>query len=91
MMLNGQTLRAVDELGSPITDKSFLLLLNAHHEAVDFTLPPSPEGRPWKCLLKTADLEKPFCSGLARKRVKLAGRSLILLSERKARKPSSLD
>jgi glycogen operon protein len=91
MMLNGDTLGVVDELGSPIIDKSFLLLLNAYHEPVDFTLPPSPQGRPWKCLLKTSDLEKPFCSGLARKRIKLEGRSLILLSERKARKATSQD
>ena len=52
MMLNGQTLGVSDELGNPVTDESFLLLLNAHHEAVDFTLPPSPEGRQWKCILK---------------------------------------
>jgi hypothetical protein len=49
-------------------------------------LPPSPQGRPWKFLLKTNDLEKPFCSGIARKRVKLEGRSLILMSERRMRK-----
>src|SRR5262249_53799101 len=34
MMLNGSTLNATDQLGNSITDNSFLLLLNAHHEPV---------------------------------------------------------
>jgi glycogen operon protein len=85
MMLNGETLDVVDELGNPIVDKSFLLLFNAHYEPVEFTLPASPHGRRWKCLLNTFDLEKPFCSFLVRKRLKLEGRSLVLLTEQKPR------
>ncbi|HEX5234611.1 MAG TPA: glycogen debranching protein GlgX [Silvibacterium sp.] len=85
MMLNGQTLCAVDELGSPIVDKSFLLLFNAHYEVVEFTLPPSPLKKPWKVLLNTGHLDKPFGSLIARKRIKLEGRSLILLAEQKSR------
>ncbi|MGB0124571.1 MAG: glycogen debranching protein GlgX [Silvibacterium sp.] len=90
MMLNGQTLAVSDELGNPVIDDSFLLLLNAHHEPVDFTLPPTPEGGRWKCCLKTSDLGNPFKSSTPRKRIKLAGRSLILLCERKPKKNPAL-
>ncbi len=83
MMLNGQTLGISDQLGNPIIDDSFLLLINAHHEPVDFTLPLAPEGGRWKIRLKTSDLSNPFKSLAARKKLKLEGRSLILLCERK--------
>jgi len=46
LMLNGQTLNVTDDLGNPIVDDSFLILLNAHHGTVEFLLPPRPAGRP---------------------------------------------
>ena len=47
LLLNGQTLQVSNEDGEWIVDDSFLLLVNAAHEGVEFTLPPSPSGRPW--------------------------------------------
>ena len=85
MMLNGQTLCIEDELGNPVVDDSFLLLLNAHHEPVTFMLPPAPEGGRWKCLINTNEVANPFKSSPARKKIKVEGRSLVMLCERKPR------
>ncbi len=84
MMLNGQTLSISDELGNPVIDDSFLLLFNAHHEAVSFILPRTSAGGRWRVVLNTNDLTNPFKTGHTRTRVKLEGRSIMLLCERKA-------
>lgn len=90
MMLNGETLGVVDERGSPVTDNSFLLLLNAHHQPVDFTLPPAPQGGLWKSLLNTSRLSNPFKPSAARKRIKLNGLALILLCEQQLKERVAL-
>jgi glycogen operon protein len=52
--LAGDLIGHMDERGEPVTGDTLLLLLNAHHEAVLFTLPPlGPEHR-WEPLLDTA-------------------------------------
>ncbi|HEY0759051.1 MAG TPA: glycogen debranching protein GlgX [Acidisarcina sp.] len=88
MMLNGQTLNVSDDLGNPLTDDSFLLLVNAHHEAVTFDLPVPPAAGRWKVTLNTADLDTPFKSTAVRRKVRVEGRSLILLTERRPLEPS---
>jgi glycogen operon protein len=85
MMLNGQTLDITDELGNPVVDDTFLLLINAHHEAVSFVLPRTPAGGRWRVVLNTNDLANPFKTAPTRTRVKLEGRSLVMLCERKAK------
>ena len=87
MMLNGQTLAISDELGNPVMDDSFLVLLNAHYEPVTFVLPPPPEGGTWRCILNTDDIETPFKTSPTRKRVRIEGRSVRILVERKPRNP----
>ena len=42
MQLTGGSLDVRDEQGNAIQDDTLLLLLNAHHEPVTFTLPPAP-------------------------------------------------
>jgi glycogen operon protein len=37
----------------PASDATLLLVLNAHHDVVNFTLPDVPEGDVWTCLLDT--------------------------------------
>ncbi|WP_027778601.1 glycogen debranching protein GlgX [Paraburkholderia caledonica] len=37
----------------PASDATLLLVLNAHHDVVNFTLPEVPEGERWTCLLDT--------------------------------------
>jgi isoamylase len=85
MMLNGQTLDITDELGNQVVDDTFLLLLNAHHEAVSFVLPRTLAGGRWRVVLNTNDLANPFKTSPTRTRVKLEGRSLMMLCERKAK------
>ena len=35
------------------SDATLLLVMNAHHDVVEFTLPEVPEGKRWVCLLDT--------------------------------------
>jgi pullulanase/glycogen debranching enzyme len=57
--LNGEALRMRDEHGQPVRDDSFLLLFNAHVDAVTFTLPGTPWGERWTTVFDTA-LDQPF-------------------------------
>ena len=91
MMLNGSTLNATDQLGNSITDNSFLLLLNAHHEPVNFQLPPSPQEGIWQTILNTNNTTTPFKRSTARRRVRLEGRALILLMERERKQPTVVE
>jgi glycogen operon protein len=54
VFMNGDALLEVDDDGRPIHDGSFLLLFNAHHEALQFTLPAASFGRRWRVLIDTA-------------------------------------
>ncbi len=47
VQLSGETLDDVNSVGEPITDNTFLILLNSHHETVHFRLPPCREGMKW--------------------------------------------
>ncbi|QNI33024.1 glycogen debranching protein GlgX [Alloacidobacterium dinghuense] len=91
MMLNGSTLEATDQLGNSITDNSFLLLMNAYHQAVNFQLPPPPQDGIWQTILNTNNCATPFKKSTARRRVRLEGRSLILLMERERQKPALVE
>jgi len=83
MMLNGRTLQDIDETGLAVVDHSFLLLLNCHHQHVDFHLPPPPNGGTWNMVIDTnePDLEpgsvRPANGGFLR----LVRQSLVLLRE----------
>jgi isoamylase len=81
VLLNGQTLQVTDEEGEPIIDDSFLLLVNASHEGVEFALPESPRRKPWVQLVDTENIDNPFAQVVADKNVILGGRSLKLLSD----------
>lgn len=81
LMLNGTTLGITDDLGNKVIDHSFLILLNAHHEAVTFTLPPSPCGNKWRLLLNTNEVTDPFKSTRTKKTATLEGRSMQVFCE----------
>jgi glycogen operon protein len=55
VFLNGQGIPDRNELGERIVDDSFLLLINAHHEEITFTLPDEGYGRRWEVVVDTAD------------------------------------
>jgi len=54
VFLNGDGIRGKDMRGEPITDVHFLILLNAHTEAVEFTLPEDEYASAWEIVVDTA-------------------------------------
>jgi isoamylase len=81
LMLNGNTLNMSDSNGDPVKDDSFLMVINAFHEGVEFTLPETPNGRPWRYVLNTENLEEPFAEAPAGDKLIVGGRSLVLMSD----------
>ena len=53
--LNGHGIPDLDARGQRVTDDSFVLCFNAHHEPIDFTLPPEEFGPAWVPVIYTAD------------------------------------
>jgi isoamylase len=81
VFLNGAEIRTLTAQGAPVIDDTFLILFNAHHEAVAFTLPAVGYGRRWAHELSTAEPdEQPGASVFpARGLVAVEGRSLTIL------------
>jgi isoamylase len=65
----------------PASDATLLLVLNAHHDVVNFTLPDIPAGDQWTCLLDTnmpvRDELPAFPAGAS---YQVTGRSLLLFA-----------
>ena len=80
VLFNGSTIDTVDETGKPVTDATFLVVLNAHHEAVQFTLPKNSGGG-WQMVINTADLQDPFAEKPCDGELEVGERSLVLLRE----------
>jgi isoamylase len=53
VFLNGKGIPTKDERGETLTDDSFYLLFNAHHEPMEFTLPTCPWGDRWEKVIDT--------------------------------------
>ncbi len=83
LMLNGRTLAITDEDGHPIIDDSFLILVNAAAEGVEFTLPPAPAERSWKQVLDTENIEDPFAAPeILGEKVIVGGRAMRVFCDR---------
>jgi glycogen operon protein len=54
VFLNGDAITEPDQRGEPVVDNSFLLLFNAHHEPLEFAIPPAEYGELWETELDTA-------------------------------------
>lgn len=52
--LNGHGIPDLDERGQRVVDDSFVLCFNAHHDAIEFALPPAQFGSRWQLILDTA-------------------------------------
>ena len=81
VLLSGDALDVRDWHGQPITDDTFLMLFNASHKAVDFTLPNQAAQR-WAVVLDTADERgfiEPTVEHAAGEKRTLPGRSFVLL------------
>jgi glycogen operon protein len=80
VMLNGNTLQVSDEEGKPVVDDSFLIMVNAAHEGVEFTLPRTPNGGHWNHLIDTENIDDPFATTELGDKVILGGRSMMVLT-----------
>jgi glycogen operon protein len=81
VFLNGDALRELDDEGRPVRDDSFLLLFNAHHETLTFTLPAAAFGERWRVLIDTARGNEPSeGEHQAASSLDVTGRSVILLA-----------
>jgi glycogen operon protein len=80
--LAGAAIERRGRRGAPIRDSNFLLLLNAHHEAIGFRVSDILAGKSWTAALDTA-LDDPFQARplAAGGEYPLQGRSLALLEE----------
>jgi isoamylase len=78
--LAGAALGETDARGRPVTDESFLLLLNAHHEPMPFRIPGYGSGK-WIALVDTARADGLAADGTVEEggQYVLCGRSLALL------------
>jgi isoamylase len=54
LVLDGDAITEVDARGEPISDATFLLVFNAHHEALEWVMP--AVGSQWVRILDTADV-----------------------------------
>ncbi|MGV0352486.1 glycogen debranching protein GlgX [Corynebacterium confusum] len=52
--LNGNAISEPDARGQKIVDDSFVMIFNAHHEQIEFTLPTQDLGAKWKLVVDTA-------------------------------------
>jgi isoamylase len=81
VFLNGAEIRTFTQQGAPVIDDTFLILFNAQHEGVAFTLPAVAYGRRWAHELSTAEPDEPPGATVfpARGLVPVEGRSLVVL------------
>lgn len=64
-----------------IRDDSVLLLFNAHHESLAFTMPVEPFGANWRTIIDTATVAEPATDALAAGTpLEVAARSIVVLS-----------
>jgi glycogen operon protein len=80
-LLGGDTIATPDERGERIRGDTLLVLLNAHHEEVPYTLPEIEWGDDWEMLVDTAGHSDAKLDHIAaRGVVRVEGRSLVVLS-----------
>jgi len=85
MLLSGQGLDETDERGRKLSDENFLVLLNAHHEDVEFMLPAYRPGAHWSAWMDTSreDGLRPADTYDSGARYPLQARSMVVLMERR--------
>ena len=81
--LNGHGIPDLDARGQPVTDDSFFLCFNGHHEPIEFALPPGEFGRSWRPVVDTSaetlansEDPQPIPAGSA---VQVAARTVVML------------
>jgi glycogen operon protein len=84
LLLNGKTMREVDDRGAPVRDDVLLVLFNAGPAAVPFILPDWPDDPLWEVLIDTADPEGNGPRAPTSEIYELQTRALVVLRERTA-------
>jgi isoamylase len=82
VFLNGEGLLDRTPRGERVVDRSFLLLLNAHHGPLGFTVPPARFGEAWEMVVDTALTTVPPAEEAVLKPgdvIELTDRSLVVL------------
>jgi isoamylase len=76
--MDGQAIDEVDQRGRPVIGDTLLVLLNAHHERIDFALPDEDDHERWLRVVDTTDVHAPEIGFEGRTLYPLEGRSLVL-------------
>ncbi|HZK51793.1 MAG TPA: glycogen debranching protein GlgX [Actinomycetota bacterium] len=81
VFLNGDEIATPGPRGERITDDSFLLFFNAHHQSMDFIVPVGNYGRAWNVVIDTNEplLDEGARSYKAGDAIELEARSLAVL------------
>jgi isoamylase len=79
MFMDGNAPEIRDPEGLEVRDHNYLVLLNAHHESVDFKIPKSLSNSKWKVALNTFQTTTAGGQEIARRTIRIEGRSLIVL------------
>src|SRR5262249_276222 len=77
--LAGDLIGDLDERGERIVGDTLLLLFNAHHEAIPFTLPAHKQRQHWEVLRDTPAMPKTPLFHRGGDQVVLGGRSMVVL------------
>ncbi len=80
--LAGDLIGDLDERGEPIVGDTILMLLNAHHEAIPFTLPVTNPEHVWERMLDTGHPGQEYSVHKGEQQYPLEGRSLVLFRTR---------
>ncbi|MGH9469234.1 MAG: glycogen debranching protein GlgX [Terriglobia bacterium] len=84
LRLAGDLMQEVDEQGNEVVDDTLVILLNAYHEPVEFTLPPRTGDHPWELVLDTRDAATQARSlDGGENRYQAQGRSLVMLRQKR--------
>ena len=81
VMFNGKTMNVMDEEGAPVVDDSFLILVNASDQGVEYAMPEPPNKTPWRQVLDTESIDNPFCEGDVQEKVIVGGRAIRVYSD----------
>jgi isoamylase len=82
VFLNGEGIPDTGARGQRVTDNSFLLCFNAHHEDIIVQLPGNGYGQEWTVVLDTATGEPPGTRGLTAPggaKINITARSMVVL------------
>ncbi len=82
LRMDGRNLGEVDASGRLVSDDDLFLILNAHHEGVDFTIPLWDSEEPWTVELDTSSDQRAETVGPGQA-LTVSGRSVVLLVRRR--------